>query len=81
MYPPRAFRLIVSVTISQTQAAMPVGLRVQEVLSSDAQASPECSSVTDPAETHYARSADGTNIAYQVSGYSQRPSLGHDHAQ
>jgi class 3 adenylate cyclase len=30
--------------------------------------SPDCAAVTDAPETHYARSADGTNLAYQVSG-------------
>jgi class 3 adenylate cyclase len=37
-------------------------------LSSVPQVRPECAAVTDSPETHYARSADGTNIAYQVSG-------------
>ena len=27
--------------------------------------------MTDAPETHYARSADGTNLAYQVSGHGQ----------
>jgi class 3 adenylate cyclase/pimeloyl-ACP methyl ester carboxylesterase len=37
-------------------------------LSSEAQTSPEYASVTLNPETHYTRSADGTNLAYQVSG-------------
>jgi pimeloyl-ACP methyl ester carboxylesterase len=37
-------------------------------LSSDAHVSPECGSVTANPETHYTRSADGTNLAYQVTG-------------
>jgi class 3 adenylate cyclase/pimeloyl-ACP methyl ester carboxylesterase len=45
---------------------MPTG--VQESLSSAAQVSPKCLSVTANPETHYTRSADGTNLAYQVSG-------------
>src|SRR5262245_38333150 len=30
--------------------------------------SPDCGAVTDAPETRYARSADGTNLAYQASG-------------
>jgi class 3 adenylate cyclase/pimeloyl-ACP methyl ester carboxylesterase len=37
-------------------------------LGSRSDISPECASVTDAPETYYARSADGTNLAYQVSG-------------
>jgi hypothetical protein len=29
----------------------------------------EYAAVTDTPETHYTRSADGTNLAYQVSGH------------
>jgi hypothetical protein len=34
--------------------------------------SAECAAVTDAPETRYARSADGTNLAYQVSGDGSR---------
>jgi pimeloyl-ACP methyl ester carboxylesterase len=36
--------------------------------STDTNFSPESVAVTDTPETHYTRSADGTNLAYQVSG-------------
>jgi hypothetical protein len=35
---------------------------------SDAESSAEYAAVTDAPETRYTRSADGTNLAYQVSG-------------
>jgi hypothetical protein len=35
---------------------------------SDSEFSAECAAVTDTPETQYTRSADGTNLAYQVSG-------------
>jgi hypothetical protein len=34
----------------------------------DSDISPDCAAVTDALETRYTRSADGTNLAYQVSG-------------
>ena len=39
-----------------------------EVLGSRSEISPDCTAVTDAPETRYARSADGTNLAYQVGG-------------
>jgi hypothetical protein len=35
---------------------------------SDPESSPEYVPVTDTPETHYTRSAEGTNLAYQLSG-------------
>jgi class 3 adenylate cyclase len=39
-----------------------------EVLGSRSEISPDCAAVTYTPETRYTRSADGTNLAYQVSG-------------
>jgi class 3 adenylate cyclase len=39
-----------------------------DVSGSDFDTSSDCVAVTDTPETHYTRSADGTNLAYQVSG-------------
>jgi pimeloyl-ACP methyl ester carboxylesterase len=46
--------------------ARPQQLRAS--LSTDAPDSPECATVPPVPEIHYTRSADGTNLAYQVSG-------------